>query len=88
MQSKQGTHTLPIKKHTPLLVGTGAERSLAYAIGNTFAWKAQKDGRVGLIDKQNGLVRLDYSDGTKAYIDVNARSVKNSGGGCVTALAS
>jgi hypothetical protein len=84
MQSKQGTHTLPIRKHTPLLVGTGAERSLAYAIGNTFAHKARTSGKVGLVDRENGLVRLDYDDGTRSYVDVNARSVKNSGGGCVT----
>jgi hypothetical protein len=37
MQSKQATHTMPIRKHTPLLVGSGAEKALASAIGNTYA---------------------------------------------------
>ena len=82
MQSKQGTHTLPIKKHTPLLVGSGAERSIAHAIGSTFAWKSRMAGRIEAFDAPNDLVRLRYDDGQLAYVDVSARSVKNSGGGC------
>jgi hypothetical protein len=81
MQSKQGTHTLPIRKHTPLLVGSGAERSIAHAIGNTFAYKARMAGSVERVDRRNELVRLRYDDGRLEYIDVSARSVKNSGGG-------
>jgi hypothetical protein len=82
MQSKQGTHTLPIGTHTPLLVGSGAERSLAHAIGQTFAWKSEAPGRVGSVDTSAQLAKLDYDDGKVAYIDLSARSVKNSGGGC------
>jgi hypothetical protein len=81
MQSKQGTHTLPVREHTPLLVGSGAERALAYSIGNTFAWKSRAAGVVAKVDEANQLARVDYDDGKSAYVDLSARSVKNSGGG-------
>ena len=81
MQSKQGTHTLPILRHTPLLVGSGAERSLVNAIGNTFAYKARTGGKVESIDTKNGVIRLKYDDGKAGLIDINPRSIKNSGGG-------
>lgn len=81
MQSKQGTHTLPILRHTPLLVGSGAERSLVNAIGQTFAYKARTGGKVESIDTKNGVIRLKYDDGKAGLIDINPRSIKNSGGG-------
>jgi DNA-directed RNA polymerase beta subunit len=81
MQSKQGTHTMPILRHTPLLVGSGAERGLAQAIGNTFVYKARSPGRVEKIDTEHGVVALRHEDGTRSYVDLAPRSVKNSGGG-------
>lgn len=81
MQSKQATHTMPILKHTPLLVGSGAEKALAGAIGNTFVYKAKNDGTVVSLDEKTGLAKLRYDDGEVAFIDLSPRSVKNSGGG-------
>ena len=81
MQSKQATHTMPVKRHTPLLVGSGAEKSLASAVGNTSAYKARTDGKVVEIDTKHQLVKLEYDDGEIAYIDMSPRSIKNSGGG-------
>ena len=81
MQSKQATHTMPIRKHTPLLVGSGAEKALASAISNTFAYKARTAGRVLSIDDKLQLAKLQYDDGEVAYIDLSPRSNKNSGGG-------
>jgi hypothetical protein len=81
MQSKQGTHTLPIVHHTPLLVGSGAEKAVVHAVGNTFAHKAAMAGRVESVDEVAQLVRLAYDDGTVGVIDLSPRSVKNAGGG-------
>lgn len=81
MQSKQGTHTMPVLKHTPALVGCGAERTLPYAIGNTFAYKARADGKVEAVDEKNRIIRLKHDDGSVSFIDTSVRSVKNSGGG-------
>ena len=81
MQSKQATHTMPITKHTPLLVGSGAEKALASAIGNTYAYKARAAGKVLSIDETTQLMKLQYDDGEIAYVDMSPRSVKNSGGG-------
>ena len=81
MQSKQATHTMPIVKHTPQLIGSGAEKALANGIGNTFAYKSKSAGMVLSIDDKNNLVKLKYDNGEIAYIDMSARSVKNSGGG-------
>jgi hypothetical protein len=81
MQSKQATHTMPIVKHTPLLVGSGVEKSLANAVSNTYTYKAKYDGKVISIDEEHNLVKLKYADGSFAYIDMAPRSIKNSGGG-------
>jgi hypothetical protein len=81
MQSKQATHTMPIRRHTPLLVGSGAEKALAYAIGNTYAYKALEDGIVESVDAKTQLMRVKYASGQIAYVDLSPRSVKNSGGG-------
>ena len=81
MQSKQATHTMPIRKHTPLLVGSGAEKALASAIGNTYAYKAMEDGVVEAVDAKTQLMRVKYASGQVAYVDLSPRSVKNSGGG-------
>ncbi len=81
MQSKQATHTMPIRKHTPLLVGSGAEKALASAIGNTYAYKAKLDGKVESVDPKTQLMKVRYDNGEVAYVDLSPRSVKNSGGG-------
>jgi hypothetical protein len=81
MQSKQATHTMPIAKHTPQLVGSGAEKALAYAIGNTYAYKARKAGVFVSLDEKAQLAKIKYDDGELAYVDMSPRSVKNSGGG-------
>jgi hypothetical protein len=81
MQSKQACHTMPIRKHTPLLVGSGAEKALVNVIGNTSAYKAIRDGKVIEINTDQNLIKLEYSNGEIAYIDMSPRSIKNSGGG-------
>ena len=87
MQSKQAAHMMPIHSHTPNLVGSGAERALAHVIGNTFAYKARGGGVVDGIDEESDLVRLKYDDGSIGFIDMQSRSVKNSGGGQHTEAA-
>ena len=72
---------MPILRHTPMLVGSGAERSIVHAIGQTFAHKARASGTVVGIDAKNHVVELKHSDGSKSFIDLSPRSIKNSGGG-------
>ena len=81
MLSKQSSHTLPIAKNTPLLVGSGAEKAIAETTGNTFVFKAQQPGKIIAIDETHEFISLQYKDGTKTVIDTSIRNVKNSGGG-------
>jgi len=81
MQSKQATHTMPVTKHTPPLIISGMERSVVNSIGDTFAYKARTDGTVTKINEKDQTVEIQYTDGTKAYMSLSGRTVKNSGGG-------
>lgn len=81
MLSKQSSHTLPIAKNTPLIVGSGAEKAIAETTGNTFVFKAQQPGKIIAIDETHEFISLQYKDGSKAVIDTSIRNVKNSGGG-------
>jgi len=63
------------------LVGTGAERSLAVAVGQTFSWKARGPGKIARIDERQQIAEVQYDDGTTAVIDLSPRSAKNSGSG-------
>ena len=40
-----------------------------------------RDGRVASVDEKAQLMKLQYDDGSTAYVDLSPRSVKNSGGG-------
>jgi len=81
MQSKQATHTMPVTKSSPMLVGSGAERSLAHVIGNTFAYKARAKGVLQRVDLKNAVAVIAHDDGSTSLVDLSARSVKNSVGG-------
>ena len=40
-----------------------------------------KDGKVVSVDAKEQLMKLEYEDGSTAFVDMSPRSVKNSGGG-------
>ena len=40
-----------------------------------------KDGKVVSMDAKEQLMKLEYEDGSTAFVDMSPRSVKNSGGG-------
>ena len=81
MNSKQATHSLPIRGASPNLVVTGVERSLGYIVPKTFAYRARAPGKIISIDEKAQVMRLGYDDGKEAVVDLSARSIKNSGGG-------
>jgi len=62
--SKQTVHVIPTKYSSNPLVGSGADKSLIYLIGDTFGAKAKKDGVCTSIDEKNGVAIIAYEDGT------------------------
>ena len=72
---------MPLEHHTPLLIGSGVEKSLANSIGQTFAYKARASGKVVSIDTKTNIATVKHDDGSTAVIDLSPRSIKNSGGG-------
>jgi hypothetical protein len=81
MASAQSRHTLACVGSDRNLVYTGFEKALPHLIGDTFVFKAKKDGKVLKNDKKNNLLVLGYSDGTKDVISLQPEIGKNSGAG-------
>jgi len=81
MQSKQAAHTMPVLKHTPPIIGCGAEKNVAHSIGDTFSFKAKLDGEIIEINEKEKFVKIKYSNNDIATIDLRSRPIKNSLGG-------
>ncbi|CCE26123.1 putative RNA-polymerase beta-subunit [Yersinia phage phiR1-37] len=81
MATTQNKHIINTKVQHPTLVGTGVDKALAHIIGQEFAWKAVKDGKITSIDEEKNLVFIEYIDGTTSAIDISMKAAKNSGGG-------
>ena len=81
MSSAQSRHTLACVGSDRNLVYTGFEKALPHLIGDTFVFKAKKDGKVLKIDNKNNLLVLGYSDNTKDVISLQPEIGKNSGAG-------
>lgn len=79
MNTAQTKHIVPVTKGSPLLMGSGIERSMPYLIGDDFAFKAKKAGVVK--DIKDNIVFLQYSDGTTDFIDLSLSIEKNGGSG-------
>jgi DNA-directed RNA polymerase beta subunit len=77
MTSTQNKHVTPSIKHSRPLVNSGIHKSLAHLIGDDYAYKAKKDGKVKEIDEKNNLIILEYEDGTTGIIDTKTKVVKN-----------
>ena len=69
---------MPVAKSSKQLIGTGANKTLAYLLSDDFCFKAKKAGRVAKIDTKNNLAILMYDDGTKDAIDLDDKLSKNS----------
>lgn len=81
MSSAQSRHTLACVGSDRNLVYTGFEKALPHLIGDTFVFKAKKDGKVLKIDEKSRLMVLGYDDGTKDVINLEPEIGKNSGSG-------
>ena len=81
MSSAQSRHTLACVGSDRNLVYTGFEKVLPHIIGDTFVFKAKKDGKVLKIDDKNKLLVLEYNDGTKDVLNLQPEIGKNSGSG-------
>ncbi|WP_368880441.1 hypothetical protein [Proteus mirabilis] len=81
MATVQGKHLTPTKIQDPYLVGSGADKALAYIIGQSFAFKASENGKITEIDEEKQLCTITYNDGTHSVVDFSPQAAKNSGGG-------
>ena len=81
MQVSQTKHTMPVRHAHKQLIGTGANKIMAYMISDDFCFKAKKSGIVESINEKEQLVILRYDDGTKDAIDIKEVLVKNSNSG-------
>ena len=84
MQVRQTAHMIStVKAHKPL-VGSGAERTLAYALGDDFVYRADNSGKIEKIDEKNNLVHIKYENGSKSLIDTSPKNSRTSDGFFIT----
>lgn len=81
MMSTQSKHIMPLENADKLLMGTGAEKTMAQILGRDFTIKAKKDGTVIEYDENTNIMILEYKDGTHDAIDMSPKIAKNGGGG-------
>lgn len=81
MTSTQSKHIIATETNDLPLISSGVEKTIAYQISDTFAIKAKKDGKVIKVDNRNGLLFVDYTDGSKDVFDIEPKMNKNSNGG-------
>ena len=81
MTSTQSKHIIPTETNDLPLISSGVEKTIAYQISDTFAIKAKNDGKITKIDRRNGLLFVDYKDGSKDVFDIEPKMNKNSNGG-------
>jgi hypothetical protein len=84
MSTKQSCHIIPTKVSHPYLCGTGMDKTLAYNIGQDFAFKATEDGVIDRFDAKNNLVFLKYKSGIVSAIDLEEKPAFNQGSGFYT----
>lgn len=68
----QSTHVIPMNNELPI-IRTGSEKTIQNVIGDTYCFKAKKDGVITEIDEVNNKVLVTYKDGTKDYVDCNPK---------------
>lgn len=81
MASAQSRHTLACVGSQRNLVYGGFEKVLPHVIGDTFVFKAKKDGKVIKHDTKNNLLVVRYDDNTTDVVNLNPTIGKNSGSG-------
>jgi len=79
MMTAQQKHLVATKHMNRDLVSSGANKTIANIISDDFCFKSKKKGIVEKIDEKNEIAILSYSDGTKDFIDLSEKMVKNGG---------
>jgi len=81
MQAAQSKHLIPTARQNKPLFGSGVDKSIAYVIGDDFAFKAKQPGKVLKIDEEKQLMLIQYKDGTSDVVDLSPVQAKNGNGG-------
>lgn len=81
MATKQSKHLIPVADMSPVLISTGAEKSLPYTTSKDYAIQAEEDGVVKEINSSNGMMVVQYKSGKCEAINLNPVVVKNGAGG-------
>ena len=79
MAFKQTQYMLPVEGSCPVFFGNKVEEVMPYHISREFVVTAKQDGQV--VEIKDGIVVVQYRDGTYDSIDTNPRMKKNSSSG-------
>lgn len=79
MAYKQSKYMLMIDDSDPVMIGNRVESIIPYHMSDEFSIVAENNGKV--IDVENGIIVIQYSDGTYKSIDINPQVKKNSSSG-------
>jgi hypothetical protein len=72
-------HMVRTESSDPLLVTSGADEAMPYITTDRFAFKAKHNGTV--LNATEDFILIEYTDGTKDYINLKEEICKNSDGG-------
>lgn len=79
MSYKQTQYMLPVDGSTPVFFGNKVESVVPYHMSREFVVTAKQDGKV--VEIKDGIVVVQYKDGTYDSYDTNPRMKKNSSSG-------
>ncbi len=76
--SGQVKHTVKVKKASPPVISTGADKTFPFFVGDTYVPKAKKDGKVLDIDMDKKIIFILNKDGTRESIKFGESVQRNS----------
>lgn len=79
MSFKQSQYMLPVDGSCPVFFGNRMEEVVPYHMSREFVITAKQDGQV--VDIKDGLIIVQYKDGTYDSIDINPKMKKNASSG-------
>jgi hypothetical protein len=81
MVTKESKHLMASSDTDPLLIGNGVEKVIPYMTSNDFISIAKQNGKVLLVDKDNGIAIVEYSDKSRETVDILDKEHKDGGAG-------
>lgn len=72
-------HQMRTTISSPMLISNGADEALPYLVGDTYSFRAKKDGKI--IEKTDEYMIVQYDDSSADFIDLRSTVRKNSAGG-------